>query len=292
MCVRPRFVCSGALSPWDECFIFGRWITLPEGFQPSAAVAREAVADLFYPDCSKGRRSSRCRRQGLPLGEPRLHRPLPHGHRLGRSWISPIAKHVKETFITGIADNTGAMWYYTLVNLQNQYKGDEKLAAKLPKKVMEPEDWPLDPEFEKKTLRNVSQYMLSGENGPTFAALCDDNPRARGDTRLPLRRAGQADEPQQRPHAGHRGGPARRLEPAPEEAVWGHAQFPCHGSIAARKRLSRGAQGGLRCCRTWGRARDRPWRSAWRPIGRRSTRSGATPGNLPSATAAAARRPN
>ncbi len=174
----PDFVCSRVLSPWQECFNI--WVLdncSRKGF-PSAAVAREAVADLFYR-MFEGKEEFKAPNGKVYRWEnPGCIVPYHMAIDLVRLDFTD-AKHVKETFITGIADNTGAMWYYTLVNLQNQYKGDEKLAAKLPKKVMEPEDWPLDPEFEKKTLRNVSQYMLSGENGPTFAALARyDNPRA------------------------------------------------------------------------------------------------------------------
>ena len=178
MCPPPDLVCSRVLSPWQECFNI--WVLdncSRKGF-PSAAVAREAVADLFYR-MFEGKEEFKAPNGKIYRWEnPGCIVPYHMAIDLVRlDFTDP--KHVKETFVKGIADNTGAMWYYTLVNLQNQYKGDEKLAATLPKKVMEPEDWPLGPEFEKKNLRNVSMYMLSHENGPTFAASPHyDNPRA------------------------------------------------------------------------------------------------------------------
>ena len=57
----------------------------------------------------------------------------------------------------------------------------EALIASLPKKVMAPEDWKLDPEFDKKFAEKFSWYTAdSNGNGPTSAALARyDNPRAR-----------------------------------------------------------------------------------------------------------------
>ena len=95
-------------------------------------------------------------------------------------------KNVKETNLRTITDNTGAIYYYTAVNEQNAYpQVSDELLAKLPKKVMQPEDWKFDPEITRKrdevevrkSLHNPGYHDEA--NGPTSAALARyDNPKA------------------------------------------------------------------------------------------------------------------
>ncbi len=126
-----------------------------KGFYPAAATVREAEADLLYR-----------------IFEGREEFKAPDG-KIYR-WADPAAmipyhtavdlrrldctdpKHIKDIFIKNITDNTGAMYYYTMVNRQHSFKGDEAFAATLPKKIMEPENWTLDPEFAKKCAAEFS----------------------------------------------------------------------------------------------------------------------------------------
>jgi hypothetical protein len=169
-------VCALSAPMWQECF--NVWMldnAARKGF-PSAAAVRDAEAEIFY------RLYENEDEFKAPNGK--IYRWENRGDIIAYSTAISIRrldfsdpKHVKDTFIKGITDNTGAMYYYTMVGWQ-YFGGD--LAAKATKKVMEPEDWVLDPAFEKQFGERHTGYPTT-ENGlaPTIAALARyDNPRA------------------------------------------------------------------------------------------------------------------
>ena len=179
---RKNWVCSGQFSMWMQCFyIWALDNAARKGF-PSAAGARDDAADLLLR-LYEGKEEFKA-----PDGETyRWANPgiaVPYSIAIDvRRLDCSDPKRLKDTYVRNITDNTGAMYYYTMVNVQNEFYGPKETAAlveRLPKKVMEPEDWRVDPEFAQKYGKAFSGYTVDiNGNGPTSAALARyDNPRA------------------------------------------------------------------------------------------------------------------
>jgi len=176
---------SGHCAFWQHCFfVWSLDNAARKGFYPVAAEARDGAADLLI-------RMYLCDEEfKAPDGKTYRNDPLqaiPYQMAIDvRAMDFTDPKNVKETFLRTLADNTGAIYYYTAVNEQNAYpQVTDELLAKLPKKIMQPEDWRFDPEITRKRDEVEVRKSLGNPgyhdeaNGPTSAALARyDNPKA------------------------------------------------------------------------------------------------------------------
>jgi hypothetical protein len=176
---RKFFVCSNQASTWQYTWLV--WSldnTARKGWSTAAAI-RDGAGDLL-----------------LRLYEGKEEFKAPNGRTYRYDPAYAMAYQIaidllqvefldngqeRDTFIRDITDNTGEMYYYTMVNDCHKYwfgdKADyEAWKRKLPKKVMRPEDWPLDEELARS---QRSQLPHEYGNAECSAALARyENPKA------------------------------------------------------------------------------------------------------------------
>ena len=164
---------------WQHCFyIWSLDNAARKGF-PAAATARDEAADLLLRTYEGAEEFKAPNGKVYRWSNPAM--AIPYGtavNLLRLDFTDP--QHPRETYVGNIANNTGEMYYYTMINAQYEFSGNEvdKLVAKLPKKVMEPQDWVLDPQFEKSFAEKSSNYT-SESGAPASAVLArHDSPRA------------------------------------------------------------------------------------------------------------------
>ncbi len=185
----PGWVCSNHFPLWMHVFYVSALDNAArKGFYPAAAEARDEAADLVL-------RMYECNEEfKAPDGKTYRSRPefaIPYTMATDiRRFDCTDPKKIKTTATKTITDNTGAVYYYTMLNEQwgeyQHHKSPEEIQAlwaKLPKKVMGPEEWQLDPEYLKRQEEKLTQLRNPGyheeANGATSAALARyDNPRA------------------------------------------------------------------------------------------------------------------
>ena len=179
---RKHWVCAGQGSFWQYPWYVWALDNAARKGWPDAAVARDQAADILFR-MYEGQEAFKA-----PNGKTYRFKP-DHAMAYSVAVCLFTVEYLdgggeKETYAGSITDNTGAMYYYTMVNCQYMHyfaKKEDKAAwvkANVPKKVMRPEDWLLDPAFEKKFMIRPGGWHDYG-NEPCAAAMARyDNPRA------------------------------------------------------------------------------------------------------------------
>ena len=178
---RKHFVCSSQPSPWMYTWLCWSLDNTARKGWPQAATLRDGAADFLL------RLYEGAEEFTAPNGKVYRYNPK---HAMAYSIAIDLIQveyldngYEKDTSLGSITDNTGAVYYYTLVNDCHKYffsrKSPEYAAwkAKLPKKIMRPEDWVLD---ESKALAGKGALSNEYGNAECSAALARyDNPLAR-----------------------------------------------------------------------------------------------------------------
>ena len=180
---RKHFVCSAQASLWQYTWLI--WSldnTARKGF-PAAAGVRDKAAELL-----------------LRIYEGKEEYTGPDGkiYRYKAEDAFPYSTAIdmiqvafnddgteKDTFLRDITDNTGAMYYYTMINTANCYSLYDaksrieynKWKKTLPRKVMRPEDWPLPARMARRGPGEAWHEMSNAECSAALARY--NNPRAR-----------------------------------------------------------------------------------------------------------------
>ncbi|MCG3179108.1 MAG: hypothetical protein BIFFINMI_01439 [Phycisphaerae bacterium] len=173
---RKDFVCSGQFSMWQQAYYLCMLDNAARKGFASAANVRDKGADLLLR-LYEGKEEFKAPDGKVYRSLPNLAIPYSTAVNLMRvDWTDPAKPKVN--VLRNITANSGEVFYYSMLNAQHAYTDNAKLAAALPKKVMEPEDWRLDPAYYEKHKDDASYYTYE-PNGWTSAALARyDNPRA------------------------------------------------------------------------------------------------------------------
>jgi len=179
---RENWVCAGQFSPWQYTWLVWSLDNAARKGWADADKAREARANLLYR-LYEGKEEFTA-----PDGEVYRFNPA---HAMSYSLAVCLynvnfggqENNEKDAPAGNISDNTGAMYYYTMLNVEHQYYLQGPAYANwfkaLPKPDMTPADWKLDPAFVQKRFTNNPGGWHDYGNDSCSAALARyDNPRA------------------------------------------------------------------------------------------------------------------
>jgi len=180
---RQHWVCARQGSMWQYAWLVWSLDNTARKGWPAAIPIRDGAGDLILR-LYEGKEEFKAPNGKVYRYDPRHAMPYSLAISLVQVEFLDNGREL-DTDRGSITNNTGAMYYYTMVNVNHQHffgnrkKAYEAWRAKLPGKVMRPEDWHLDPAFEATFREKPGGWHDYGNEACAAALARYDNPRAR-----------------------------------------------------------------------------------------------------------------